>query len=73
MSADELDLILANTGSDAISRLEDAIAGERLFWHAVEVRPDDLAIVLAYIAAVRAHNEDRAERVGMYWERQAAS
>lgn len=31
---------------DYRDRLEDAIAGERLFWHYVEVRPDDVKAAL---------------------------
>ncbi len=33
-----------------IDRLQEAIEGERRFWHTVEVRPDDLSAVLEYVA-----------------------
>ena len=31
---------------EAAQRLREAIAGERRDWHTVEVRPDDIAVVL---------------------------
>jgi hypothetical protein len=33
--------------TEALTRLTDAISGERRDWHNVEVRPDDLAVLLA--------------------------
>jgi hypothetical protein len=36
--------------ASAMDRLQEAIEGERRYWHEVPVRPDDLSVALEYIA-----------------------
>jgi len=47
----------------AIDRLTAAIAGERRDWHVVEAKPDDVAAVLAVVAAARAEPTLDVERL----------